>query len=274
MGTTLSEPYAHLYSDFFKGIDEQGPFYQVQYYFADWADSDAIINQMLGYSQYIGGTTVYNAPHQHPLSPNLFCRSARVIGIGDAVKNSYGYPYFNAGFIVEAVYRTWANNGPFLLGTDPNGWHNIDPDTTVLWCSQELDFLTESITIPNSTLKWKTANTTTEIPVKVDVGITVMKLTFHQLPYLPMTLVREKRGRLNSTSFLGVDRGKCLFVGGSTNREVTTTGDVTQRVTLLFKERDYDWNKYLKPDGITWDFLWDGTNYPYVYTDLNPLVQL
>lgn len=267
--------HAHMTADFYKGADAQGPYYVVQYLFDDWADSDQVVNELMGIAYRVGSTTVRLPPHQHPLSPNLYCQSARVVGQGSPVLNAPGLPAYDGGFVVEAEYRTSVGQGLILPADDPSNLHQIDPTTPVLWCTQELDFATEAITVPDHAYLWTSDLTLADTPVKIETSVTTMSLTFHRLPYLPMTAVRAKRGKVNDATFLGAAAGTVLFVGAKTTREVTTDGAVTQRVQLVFKEREHPWNYFFRKDKFLFEDLVDAVGgRAYASTDLGPLVVL
>lgn len=272
MSTTLSKRYAHCWDECYKGFDEQGLFYRVRYYFDDWADSDQILAELIGTQTYDGTSVVRNVPHQHPLNPYLYCRSAEIVGSGPPALNTNGYPSYTGGFFVSAVYRPAIWSGSF--STSPQElYQQIDPATPVLWCTQELDFDTEIYTVPNHSYKFASDNKLAGIPVKLTLGITTMRLTFHSLPYLPATQLRAARGRVNTTTFLGAGAGFVLFRGGQTRRESASDGSTVQQVTLILQERDVEWNKVPRKDSLTWDTLTDGSgNNMFKTYDLNKLL--
>lgn len=267
--------HAHLVNEFSKGIDSQGPYYLVQYLFDDWADSNAVLDELKGTVTRVGSNTFRSLPHQHPLFPGLFCTAARCTGLGQPVANASGHPQFNGGFLIEAEYRTGASEAvPAPDGQEDA--HQIDPQEPILWCTQELDFATESIVIPHHSYRWGSSlGVLAEVPVKIEVGVTTMTLTFHRLPYLPMGVVRAKRGRINDRPFLGADEEKVRFVGAKTTRDVSSDGGITQKVQLVFQERDQSWNKLLKKDKLIWETLYDDDgNTMYEKTDLSPLIRI
>lgn len=279
MSTLLPVSYSHTVDFFTKGIDQQSPFYEVQYKISNWADADNFCNALLGFGHASGsgtGITVSRGvPHQHPLSPNLYCRSAVVVeGLGNPVLNSSGYPNYDGGALIRASYRP----APFdFAGGNLN--NQIDPSTPLNWCTQELDFSSETYTIANNTFSYSSgpiSGATTGVPAKFSIPITTLTLTFHQLPYLPMTTVRNLRGRVNSTTFLGAAAGLVLFKGCKTVREWNTDGTSVQKVQLTFEERDAlnPWNSLPSPSGLTWYPVADslGTKM-YPLADLSPLVQ-
>lgn len=270
MSTLLSKPYTHLYSEFYKGIGPEGPYYLVRYLFDSWADSDAIPNEMMGLSYRIGSATVRNSPHQHPLSPNLFCQSARVIGNGRPFLNALGFPSYQDGFVVEAYYGASIPQG---LLVDPGNLNQIDPSTLILWCTQELDFDTEVVVFPSGRTQWLSDGKKALVPVQQQISLTTMQLTFHRVPYLPTPTIRSLRGKTNNATFLNASAGKVLFRGARTTREATSDGTTTQRLTLVLVERERDWNEELRKPGV-WDTIVDDVgNYRYTQADFTPLVQ-
>lgn len=274
--------YVHATNTFTKGIDAQGPYYDVEYLIASWSDSDSFANALIGIGQA--------SPHRHPLSTNLLCVEAAVVGHGGITTGSAGNPDYAAGARIRARYRSAAvlMGGGFvdLSYDDPTLDHQIDPSTPLVWCTQELDYEIETITVGNSSYLFLSDSMPITEPVQVDIPITLLTLTFHRLSYLPATAIRSLRGHVNRSTFLGAPAGTVLFRGGKTARDWNTDGTTTQRVSLLFAERPIDWNKFLRPDALpydadgtlnetAWDFVVDSLgNLRYPEGDLSDLVIL
>ncbi len=275
----LAINYAHAWESMTKGIDQQGPYYQVKYYFQNWADSDTIANQMRGSTQRSGGTTIRIPPHTHFLSPNLSCTDVSIEGCGSPVLNAKGLPSFDRGFFAIATYRSL----PWLLqaSNDPENLNQIDPTgTPLLWCTQELDFDFEEVVFEGekSNFKWSTGDalngTKTKVPLKFTMGITTMTITWHQLPYLPMATIRTLRNKINNATFLGAPAETIRFLGCRTVRDQNTDGQVSQKVQFTFQERDISWNKFLRKDKFQYDYIKDGGGATFYQTaDLSPLLQ-
>lgn len=275
----LTINYAHAWDTIKKGIDDKGPYYQISYWFDDYSQSDTVLNQLMGYTARVGDLTQRIPPHQFPLSPNLYCTDATCDPCGVPILNSAGQISVTGGFFVHATYR-----GSSMIiqqsQQDPGNDHQIDPTTPIVWATQELDFETETVYFEDHQFVWwatgdNTNNTKTGIPLKVTIGITTLVITFHKLPYLPMSLVRSKRGRVNSTTFLGAPAETVLFLGARTIREYSTDGSIVQKVSLTFKERDNSWNKFPHKQTIAWHYIQDsGGTRAYLTTDLNPLIQI
>jgi hypothetical protein len=285
MSTALSYSYAHAWDKMVKGVDGQGPYYQVSYYFTDWANSDQVANELMGYSSRVGDVTVRHPPHQHPLSTNLLCDDVQIEPVGRPTLNTVGLPSYTGGFLAHATYRSPPFNG--YEAQDPEKQHQIDPTAApILYCTQELDFDSEELLYEGRSYVWDSdatgnyngsplAGQSTHLPIKVPVGITTMTLTYHELPYMPMATVRSLRNKVNSATFLGVAAGKLLFLGAKSTREVNRNGDIAQRVTLVFKERDYDWRSFLQPNLIGFAKIKDGSgNYVFGSASFAPLALL
>lgn len=270
---------AHTTEYFSKGIDNQGPYYNVEYIIDNYSDADNFINALMGFSTQQGGTSgpvTKTGPHQHPLAPNLYCRSAELAqGLGQPTTNFNGFPSYSGGALIRATYRPWL---PYDYNQQQNQNTNIDPATPLLWCTQELDFTTETQVLPKTFLRWDNGSgglgNPTNMNFAVQIGIIIMSLTFHRLPYIPMSAVRTCIGMTNSTTFMGAQAGRVLFTGAHVSREMDNSGAITQKVNMTFKERSQDWNKRLRPDDMSWQYVYGPNNYsPYKSTDLNALLQ-
>ncbi len=281
MSTSLAFTYAHMIRYFSKGIDQNGPFYRVEYDIANWGDTDAFINALLGAASVTGGpggTVTRISGHQHPLSPNLYCQSAEVVeGVGKPLTNVNGYPSYAEGAIVRAEYRAPRYD---IASTRENSFNQSPTDPPIAYATQELDFGTETYTIANNQYLFSSGpevNKLLGIPARIQIPLTTMVLTFERLPYIPMVAARALRGRVNSSTFLGAAAGLVLFEGCRSSRSFNTDGSVVQSIQLVFKERDAanPWNSMPSRRTAVW--------YPveaiggaklFLTADLTPLVQL
>jgi hypothetical protein len=282
MSTNYIVATAHTIEYFSKGIDQQSPYMHVQYYIQNYSDTDRFINALMGAGSITGpitgGTVTRNTPHQHPLSTNLFCINAGLVqGLGNAVLNANGYPDFDGGALINAEYRplSWDAITP-----DQN--NSIDPTTSILYCTQEIDFSTETMTIFDHEFKFSAGTglgSKTGVPAKFSIPITHLSLTFHDLPYMPMTAVRSLRGKVNTVQFLGSPPGTVLFRGCRTRRQFNSDGSVVQEVQMSFDERSslHPWNSLPSKATLVWNPVTDdgttGGNKMFEVGDLNPLVQ-
>jgi hypothetical protein len=239
MPTLNGISYTHLFDGFSKGIDDRSPWFRVVYLIDSYDDTNNFVNALMGFGTSTGplsGITVTrNAPHACPLSTNLYATSATVLeGLGSPVLNSDGFPQWDGGALVQVEYRP----PPYNFSGAENQNHNIDTSTPLTWCTQELDFSTQTFTLTNSKMKFVDTNDPVDVYVKFEIPITILTLTFVKLPYLPMAAVRACRGRVNNATFLGSPAETVLFKGAKTHREFNTDGSVVQQVVLTFEERD------------------------------------
>ncbi len=278
MSTSLPFAYVHQVDYFTKGIDSSGPFYRVEYQIASYADADNFVNALLGKVTLvgpIGGIPTRVTPHQHPMSPNLWCMQAEVVqGLGKPALNPGGFPAYSGGALIRAEYR--APQFDFF----PNPNQSFDPVTPITWATQTLDYSSEVYTVQNSKFLWQAGPDNGKpigIPAKIEIPITTMVLTYERLPYIPMTVVRNLRFRVNTAVFLGAGIGLVLFRGASTVRQFNTDGTVCQKTALIFMERDPDfpWNSLPSRSTLQWFAVADGGGRKLFRTgDLSPLVQL
>lgn len=278
---------------FEKGIDEQGPYYLVQYYINNWQDSDTFINALLGYTTAgvsIPGSgaagVIKRAPHQYPLSTNLLCRRARAVAPGCAKLGTSGLPDFYGGALIQAEYR------PPQWQAYPNVQEQIDPNTAIPFCTQELDHTTETYTIPRRQMVFGTnsvtdivngatfspGTTSTEQDFRLRVPVTNLTLTFHLSPnlYVATSTMRTLRGCVNQYYFLGAPPQCVLFRGGRTVRNYDSQGNVVQEIQLVFSERSPSqiWNSL--PDVTTMSWKPVGiagyATMPYPTADFNQFI--
>lgn len=272
----LTVSYAHRWTEIRKGIDSQGPYYKVTYYIEQpWSVGDQVVNELLGYATKTGGSPYWQGPHQYPLDPTgrSVCFQADIVGVGNMIRNSDGYPEFDTGFFVEALYRVPLI--PMYSENDPNNTQGIDPATPLLWATQDFDFSTDFILLDRSQYTFTSDSSKSTVPVRIKTGITIMDITFHRVPFMPSALIRAARGCVNSSTFMGSSAGQILFKGARTHKEINPDGSYIRTVQLIFHERNQSWNKVFRPDTLAWDGLVDGSgNGPYLTSNLNNLLAL
>lgn len=271
--------YVHTIDSFSKGVDQSGPFYRVQYHINNYSDTNIFIGTLTGevtQSGGLGGSTARVAPHRHPLAPLLSCASATLVEpLGEPVLSADGYPDYDGGALIQAEYRATS----LEFGPAVNLLNGFDPDTPILWATQELDFGSETYTIDRGDFKYVGGpldGEPTGVAAKISIPITTMVLTFHKLPYMPMGAVRSRIGKVNDAVFLGAEAGCVLFKGAKTTREFNTDGSIVQKVQLVFEERTalHKWNWLPNRKKFTWYEVKDSDNERmYKATSLTALVR-
>lgn len=281
-------PTANTIEYFEKGIDEQGPYYLVQYYILNWQDSDIFINALLGYTTNTSsgtGGVIKRSPHAYPLSPNLLCRRARAIAPGCAKLGTSGLPDFYGGALIQAEYRApqWQ--------AYPNQQELIDPSTPLLFCTQEIEHATETYTLPKRKMTFDSTHSNSDIingtafsagtvqteqDFRIRVPVTNLTLTFHLSPnlYVATNTIRQIRGCVNSRTFLGASPQCVLFRGCRTVRNYDAAGNVVQEIQLTFAERDPSqiWNSLPDPSSLIWKPVGISGIMPYPSADFNQYI--
>jgi len=272
----LSVNYAHAWTEISKGIDSGGGYYYVTYYIQDsWQDADTIINELLGYASRVGQQSYQRSPHQYPLDPSgrSLCYEATCEGVGNAVPNADGYPVYSNGYFIHAKYRVPPI--PMYPQNDPENLTGIDPATPLLFASQDVDFETDFILLEKSQYVFASDSKKCSVPVKIEVGVSVMDVTFYRVPWLPMSLFRTLRGQVNNAPFLGSATGCVLFKGARTHRDRLTDGTYVKQVQLILHDRTKPWNQVYRPDTLAWDTIQDsGGVKPYTAGNLSSLLVL
>jgi hypothetical protein len=260
------------------GADERGP-WETKPYLVAWSDRFTFANQMLGLSTQSGssgsGSWSRSTPYQHPETPSMVATGVRLIGADTWVPNSTPIAYINCKLLVSFRTPQW----PYLNADDPFGFNMLSQDPAeipyLLWASQEIDFTSERILVPNRTLRFKSDLKKINTPYAVKVAIQTMSLVYHRYPTLPTPFLRQYVDSINDSVFLQCPRGTVYLEGARTTREFNFNGSAAQKLQMVFKYRQYDWNKTLREDGFTWDAVEDsagsGTQ-PFTYRNFRQLL--
>jgi hypothetical protein len=234
--------------DYREGIDGRGPS-ATRGYLCDWASRYRVANGLLGLTTFSGSGPAGNIglprPGQLPESPNIWATSIRIEGKGQPVENGFGLGYGSA--IVWSEY-TVPEYG--VLGEA-----QIDPATSFVYATQELDSSEMYVSIPGQALVY-IDGTPSNVDRSVIVSVINMTITLHQMPFMPMPALAYA-GQLNDDVFLGIDRGKVKFDGARVTRDYSSAGDALQKAAFRFSYRPVaDWNKVPDPKGTgTWVLL-------------------
>ena len=235
--------------------------------------------ELLGQRTASGLVISSYSPHQHPLSTNLFCKSADVLeGLDGPALNSYGYPGYNGGALIRCEYRPLL----FDVVSQPQNSFDTTGSEPIVWATQELDFGSETYTVNRATYTYQAGGAgingqPSQVPVKITIPITTLILTFERTPYLAMTVVRSLRFRVNTSTFLGASAGLVRFDGARTTRQHNSDGSICQKTQFVFQERDsaYPWNALPNTVDMTWNLVKDGSgNTIHPTADLTPLASL
>src|SRR5262249_23250782 len=152
----------------------------------------------------IGAPWVRNVPYQYPdtnISTNLYAKTLSIQPAGNLVIPNNPILFEYAIVTVNFGIMTWnaqAGDDPFFL-------NSISQDPTenraLQFCTQDVTFGHETIPLP-----WASATfpdgTKLKGPVTKKISVTTMSLTWHRVPYMPMPLLRNYQGNVNTATFL------------------------------------------------------------------------
>lgn len=273
-----NDTYKELAEGLSGGCDDQGE-WERKMYLVPWIERSHFIQEIEGKSRYSGGRAgqwITNVPYTLPDNPRLYAREVTFEPEGQLLANVIPIAFTHAKFTV--VFRQPSFN--YSPGDDPENLSSLDPDDPLVFATQELDFAKEWMSIPNSSCKFKSDGKFLNSPINRSVTVVSMQITWHKFPVVPMPLVQLYCDSVNNAKFLGCEKGTVMFEGARTTREASADGSVTQKVTMNFKWRQFDWNKSLRDDGFTWDLVVDKgytTGDPagfvtYVYRDFSKLL--
>ena len=238
-----------------KGSDRGEPFVIKEYHLDDWAKADAVVNAMMGTVSLSGTDVLRVPPHFCPESPNLACLSARAIGWGE--RTGGGGVDFEKG-VIQCRYGV----SPWLptASLDPTGaivFPNSDnPSQPYTYALCDIDIGSETVRLPTAAYKYATAP---QYPLNLQVNyeVSVATLTFVRkfMPYLDLSTLLSKVRKLNDTTTFGISQGKLQYIGAQTRTELVSDGSRSKELALRFKWRENDWNKVLRDDDASWDFI-------------------
>ena len=259
------------------GIDLDGPYINKQYLAPSWGVSFACVNALRGtvfVTGGVGGVVTRVFPHRCPESPGLYCMDARIIPEAEQDNKDSGRPAFNLPIIQcrYSVPKYEVNTSDDPGGVD--GFVNdASPGTPYTFAVQNIDFGSELIKVPGSAFHFSSPTLATDVPTVRTVGTAQMTFVKKYVPYLPFVNVTQYINKLNLGTFFGQPEGTIQFLGLHTRSEYLSDGTRSREIELRFKWREFDFNKFMRPDDATFDFLYDkNSNMMYRYMDLKPLL--
>ena len=242
-------------------------------YVCDWDSRYGLANGLLGLASGaggVGGSISLAQPHAYPDSPNLYALEVSIRGKGKCTQGAKQQRWEKA--IVTAKYGV--PEYQTAAGDDPGGMHSIDPASPYVYCTQEMEFGGEYVTIPASALKFSDG-TVIKQDQSLFIATVELSITLQKLPWLPAATILANINKLNNASFLGCATGKLRFDGAKTQRTSSTDGTRTQEVHYKFTYRPVaDWNRSYHPNGTSgWVEVQDKNSSPLLsYADLSALI--
>ncbi|MHB1033235.1 MAG: hypothetical protein ACYC35_05190 [Pirellulales bacterium] len=160
---------------------------------------------------------------------------------------------------VTATYRN-------LPGDDRRAGKPAHPEGTVLTFSSDLS--AEYQTIPGRTWEWNVAGSP-DVPADINPGILVpaedLELTWHRVPRPPWDAIRDLRGKVNASAFMGHAPETVLFLGARAHCDCQIFDTGLWKLEYHFKVKEvqatadsatlYGWNRFYREepaDGEHW----------------------
>ena len=253
-----------------------------------WADWPALAQELLGAYRRVGDQFHFTPPLEFPDLPGVVVTALSVApmdpenpdgaAVGTLGSGTNRYPA--AGARVTATYESLPDGSEPSRGDLP-----VIPHGTYLTFRADLG--SELITTPGRGWHWD-APDDPPLPPDLHPGLViptgVFRLIWHRVAAPNWSAIRQLRGKVNATTFVGGAPGTVLFMGARIVREFEFgRGHGFWRVEYLFSERAIDlsegalagWNHMYKEDPVD-DQHWvrvlnDADQTPYAEADLTPL---
>jgi hypothetical protein len=268
------------WDDYVKGVElNTGPYIKKTYLCKNWSQTDAVVNALLGgaTATTIGGQITYRYSHLCPESPDLMCLGAEAIGEvpiddGAGLRPKFNFCGIRCHYGIPP-YNGQAQGDPLNSFTNNDAAGN-DTSTPLPFALQSCSISSEFIKVPGSAYKFSSApQLNVDVPVAMSIGVAEFVIVRQWVPYLPFNTLVQKLNGLNAATMFGQAMGLIKFLGGNTRFKPLPDGTNGQEIELRFKWREYDHNKFHRPDQRAFDFIVDTAgNKPYVYRDLTPLL--
>lgn len=209
-------------------------------FFVDWADADAFVRVMLGYTESIGGVPVRTVGQQYPGFDYLYATTARTEGMGRLLPGEPGV-YDRARVFVS------------YEGMRYGSW-NPDEEDPARYLNESYDFGATMVSVKGSHFTYTDdadVTKTLDTPIGVRDPTMVLMLESNMEPVFPRADIMTRIGTLNNATWYGHPREYVMFDGGSARR--TLGADGTEGWTLLYRfiAKKQSWNWFFRgPGGI------------------------
>lgn len=245
------------------GVDELGE-WLVQGYFVPWEYRRTFARDLLAPTQIIGGpdgswqiSTPYRYPEEDENGNPIQLYAFTIQGQSEGTLTVPSNPIEYSDAFIQVTYRV----PPFMASgaIDPFFINSFTQDplenSALLWADQRLGSAYQEIPETENSYYWEGTVVKANTSVARRIQIQEMIITFHRVPYMPITKFRLFQDSLNDREFLGCETGTVFFGGATTERKSWVDGSVTQTVQMIFRWRTEDWNKYFRPSTKKWEFL-------------------
>lgn len=245
--------YCQLHDGLEEGAD-QGGLYAKKSYLCAWVDRWKFLKELRGSTTITGGSggkITRLLPAVYPDNNYLYAFDAKVTPFGNnrgLGPNQITYDYAK----IDVTFKTADYN---FDNSQSTGEPAVD---SVTFGTVDLAFSGEFLSLPtNHKFQFVTSGKASSQSQGVLVPNIEYSITRHQIPFLPVTIIKGLMGRINAAAWYGFDPETVMFVGGSARRSATTEGLQAWDLDYRFLWRPYSWNKALTELG-TWDTIMAG----------------
>lgn len=236
-------PFNDSFDDLEEGLDQQGV-YAIKTYYCNFADRWAFYQFLRGrYIPQAGGVVTTLVPAQYPDNLNLYANSAVMNPVAPDGANG---PFGSASFKYAKIRVTFRSQT-----------FNYDGSATEYFGQTRLDFSGNMVTLPQDAYKFSDGKQTEE-PVGRLIPTIEHSITRTLIQALPVATIGGLIGKINSGSLWGLyDAETLLFAGASASPQPDGNGKLTWTLEYKFLYRPVSWNKVVRPDDGTWDYIAD-----------------
>jgi hypothetical protein len=220
----------------------------VRQFLVDWVNRDAFAAALISYTSNsgIGTGSQTTTPIPYPGDPLLICTKVDYEPWGKPGQNPDGTALYTTAK-VTAQYNT---PGYIMPTGTPSTWGN-----TGLRVTERLAFSTESLNLPCGMMMYDDASA--NIPgsgMNIFIGQIAHNITVENSLVVPIGNIASCMGKVNASTWYGMDPSTCLLISGSTEPTIGADGTRTYTVTLQFLERQIRWDQiYRRPVSTTDD---------------------
>jgi len=225
-------------------------------------DAGPVTQQLMGYSYKIGDKVIRIGASPHPFIPGLRVRSVKADPIGKRLSSTWlsGGTTSQMKLTVEYEYPKFDDDQQNPGEEPPTG--EDQPEMSLLWCSQALDYSVEIITVPVKARVYIVGSTTSawsEQIVKKTIRIPMVAytVTYERVPKPPWADIISLVGKVNEIPIFGGPPGTVLFDGAHADRQIGRGPDFQKsnkiwKLSYKFLYHPKGWNKVIHPETLEW----------------------
>jgi len=212
-------------------------------YVCGWSDRWTVAYGLLGLTSTvsIGGVITLNAPLKYPEGPPMYVQMIEI--------EPHGLPTQGTNQVQWTNAIVWATFGFYPWSFSGIDYQQIDPSHPYIWAKQNINFTTETITIPGRMTKFASSGNSTGQDYGFPVAVAELEITLIKVPYLPaQEIITALQSPINSVTYLGCAAGTLFFRGARNQQTRATDGTFTCDVSYTFAYRPI----------APWDYAYDG----------------